>query len=111
MKIKSVIAVSLGKRFSVVSDDGIEIAHAYLYILSNDLNKKPFGLMEDVFVVDNMRGEGVGTKLINVVVREARSAGCYKLIATSRIERKKVHDLYNTSLGFVDHGKEFRIVF
>ena len=35
---------------------------------------------------------------------------CYKLICTSRYEKVAVHDLY-IGLGFLDHGKEFRLNF
>ena len=100
---------AMGKRFSVMEDE-VEAARAYLYILKNDLHVEPFGLLEDVFVDDNMRGQGIGTDLIKKVIKAAEEAGCYKLIATSRKERSKVHELYER-LGFVEHGKEFRINF
>jgi GNAT superfamily N-acetyltransferase len=96
-----------GIRFSV-EVDGVEVARAYLYLMNNDLHQEPFGLMEDVFVDDSRRGEGLGTKLVNEVVAAAKENGCYKLIATSRDSRPKVHDLYRR-LGFADHGREFRI--
>lgn len=98
-----------GQRFSVTSEE-IEVAHAYLYVLKNDLHSEPFGLLEDVFVVDDMRGHGVGSELVMRVITSAKEAGCYKLIATSRSGRKKVHELYS-KLGFMDYGKEFRLNF
>lgn len=98
-----------GIRFSV-NRDGTEVARAYLYLMSNDLHDEPFGLMEDVFVDDSQRGEGLGTRLVKEVVAAAKKNGCYKLIATSRDSRPKVHELYRR-LGFSDHGREFRIDF
>jgi GNAT superfamily N-acetyltransferase len=98
-----------GIRFSVNSD-GAEVARAYLYLMRNDLHEEPFGLMEDVFVDESQRGGGLGTQLVNEVVAAARETGCYKLIATSRDSRPKVHELYRR-LGFSDHGREFRIDF
>ena len=98
-----------GIRFSV-SSNGAEVARAYLYLMHNDLHQEPFGLMEDVFVDESQRGDGLGTKLVNEVVAAAKENGCYKLIATSRDSRPKVHDLYRR-LGFSDHGREFRIDF
>jgi len=44
------------------------------------------------------------------VVAEAKRHRCYKLIATSRHARNRVHALYDR-LGFKDHGKEFRVDF
>lgn len=107
----SVVGVQyFGYRFCVVSDGGAEVAHAYLYVLKNDLHAEPFGLLEDVFVDENIREQGVGSKLVEMVIKAARDAGCYKLIATSRNERPKVHQLY-LRLGFTEYGREFRMNF
>jgi len=92
-----------------VEDSGKEVAHAYLYILTN-LHERPFGLMEDVYVAENYRSKGVGTKLIQELIKAAKQNECYKLIGTSRYEREKVHGLYER-LGFIDWGKEFRMDF
>jgi hypothetical protein len=43
-------------------------------------------------------------------MEEARRRRCYKLIATSRDERPRVHDLYRR-LGFEEWGREFRLNF
>ena len=98
-----------GIRFSV-SADGVEVARAYLYLMHNDLHQEPFGLMEDVYVDESQRGEDMGTRVVNERVAAAKENGCYKLIATSRDSRPKVHELYRR-LGFSDHGREFRINF
>lgn len=87
-----------------------EVARAYLYILTNDLHKRPFGFMEDVFVDEAIRGQGVGSGLVQRVIDEARQKNCYKLICTSRYKKPKVHELYE-ALGLKNHGKEFRIDF
>jgi GNAT superfamily N-acetyltransferase len=96
-----------GIRFSI-RDDGGEVARAYLYVMSNDLHEEPFGLLEDVFVAESERGGGLGTLLVNEVIAAAREAGCYKLVATSRASRPKVHELYER-LGFANYGIEFRL--
>ncbi len=87
---------------------GKEVARAYLYLMRNDLHGAPFGFMEDVFVDESLRGQGIGTEILNELIAEARRRGCYKLIGTSRYERPKVHALYER-LGFRDCGKEFRM--
>ncbi|HXK31810.1 MAG TPA: GNAT family N-acetyltransferase [Candidatus Paceibacterota bacterium] len=87
---------------------GQEIARAYLYVLTNGLHGEPFGLMEDVFVEEGHRGQGVGTALIRAVIAEAKARGCYKLLGQSRYGREKVHEMYK-KLGFKDHGKNFRM--
>ena len=96
-----------GIRFSIAGADG-EIARAYLYVMANDLHDAPFGLLEDVFVAESKRGSGLGTALVNEVIAAARETGCYKLVATSRASRPKVHELYER-LGFANYGIEFRM--
>ena len=98
-----------GIRISV-TDDGIEVGRAYLYLMVNDLHNQPFGLMEDVYIDEAYRGKGVGSDLVKQVIQLAKETNCYKLIATSRTARPKVHELYQW-LGFVQHGVEFRIDF
>ena len=91
-------------------ENGREIAHAYLYCITNDGRAEPYGLLEDVFVDESMRGKGVGTALVRHVIAEARSRGCCKLIGTSRYARQAVHAWYE-KIGFKDYGKEFRMDF
>lgn len=91
-----------------IEKDGVEVARTYLYILKNDLHNRPFGFMEDVFVDESLRGKGMGTELVNEVIKEAKINSCYKLVANSRHGRKKVHELYE-KIGFDDWGTEFRV--
>ena len=96
-----------GTRFSI-SKHGTEVARAYLYVMSNGLHKEPFGLLEDVYVEESERGTGIGTALVKEVIAAATEFGCYKLLATSRASRPKVHALYER-LGFENYGLEFRM--
>jgi len=92
----------------IVEDEGKIVGRAYLYLIYNDLHKKPYGLLEDVFVEESQRGKGTGTELVKTVIKEAKDRGCYKLIATSRKSREQVHQWY-LKLGFEDYGCEFRM--
>lgn len=91
-----------------VEREGKEVGRAYLYLIRNDLREAPYGLLEDVFVDESYRGQGIGTELTNAVIVKAKEIGCYKLLATSRMERPQVHALYE-KLGFQKHGFEFRM--
>lgn len=108
-KINSTTCQSIGHRISI-QRNGEEAAHAYLWVLRNDIRKEPFGLMEDVHVELKYRSKGIGSGLVKQVVALAKRIKCYKLIATSRHSRPKVHKLYER-LGFAKHGLEFRIDF
>jgi GNAT superfamily N-acetyltransferase len=110
MEISERPARAEGFRFAIV-EDGREVARAHLYLGENDLHPGQwFGLLEDVFVDESARGHGLGAALVRHVVEQARRRGCYKLIATSRDERARVHDLYRR-LGFQEWGREFRLDF
>ena len=109
MEIKESKKSSEGIRFSVKENEK-EIGRAYLYIMHNDLHSRPFGLMEDVYIAESYRGQGIGTKLVKQIIEKAKQMNCYKLIATSRYSRPEVHKLYER-IGFKDYGKEFRINF
>ena len=91
-----------------VERDGKEVARAFLYIMNNDLKKEPFGFLEDVFVDESLRGQGIATSLVNSIIDEAKKIGCYKIVATSRHERENVHRLYE-KLGFKNFGIEFKM--
>jgi len=107
MKIQRKERNAKGIRFSV-SRNGAEVARAYLYVMHNDLHEEPFGLLEDVYVEESERGSGMGTALVKEVIAAASEIGCYKLLATSRASRPKVHALYER-LGFENYGLEFRM--
>ena len=55
MEVQQKRISATGIRFSLVDAGRQEVARAYLYILSNDLHKQPFGLLEDVFVEASTR--------------------------------------------------------
>ncbi len=93
----------------IAEENGVRLGRAYLYVIFNDLHPEPFGLF-DVKVEENQRGQGLGTKLVESVIAEAKERGCYKLVGTSRYSRPKVHEWY-LNLGFKDYGKEFRMDF
>jgi len=96
-----------GVRFKVMVD-GREIGHSYLYLLRNDLHLVPFGLVEDVFIEADFRGQGLGKFLLNRIIEEAKVRHCYKLILTCRHSNKHLHNFYEQS-GFTNHGFEFRM--
>ena len=82
-----------GVKFSV-EDSGREVGRAYLYVITNDLHDTPYGLLEDVFVDPDYREQGLGTQLVQAIIKEASRQRCYKLIGTSRYDRPSVHAWY-----------------
>jgi GNAT superfamily N-acetyltransferase len=89
-------------------ENGEELGAMYLYLIHNDSHKEPYGLLEDLLVKEEHRGKGIGTALVKEAIEEARRLNCYKVIGTSRVEREKVHALYER-LGLKKYGFEFRM--
>ena len=85
-----------------------ELGAMYLYLIRNDSHKEPYGLLEDLFVKEKHRKRGIGTTLVKEAIAEAKHLGCYKVLATSRMERENVHALYE-KLGLKKYGYEFRM--
>jgi GNAT superfamily N-acetyltransferase len=96
-----------GYRFAAHDEKGQEIGYCYLIVISNR-PETCFGFFENLFVDPKYRGHGIGTSLVETVVKKAKELGCYKLICTSRNDNVLAHKLY-LKLGFTDWGREFRL--
>ena len=105
-KIAKIVKSAKAVKFEFKAGKKI-VGRAFLYVIKNDLHKKPYGLLEDLFVEENYRGRGLGTALLLAVIQEAKKRKLYKLIGTSRTFRKSVHKLYE-KYGFKKWGFEFR---
>lgn len=100
---------STAVRISIMRDEK-EVGHAYLFLITNDLHDVPYGLLEDVFVDDAYRGQGIGTELVESVITSAKKHDCYKLVATCRNSKPHVHAMYE-KIGFDKYGAAFRMDF
>lgn len=107
MEIKRKNLEVKGIRFSAVVDDK-EVGRVFLYILHNDIRNKKFGYFEDLFVEKEYRRQGIGSQLIKELIDLAKENNCYKIVATSRHGKDKVHEVYK-KIGFADFGKEFKM--
>ncbi|MBT3835616.1 GNAT family N-acetyltransferase [Candidatus Woesearchaeota archaeon] len=93
-----------------LEENGDEVGRIFLQFIVNDLHQKPYAMVEDLFVHEMFRGKGYSKVLVEKVIETAKEHGCHKLIATSRLNRNKLHEYYQR-FGFKEHGKEFRIDF
>jgi GNAT superfamily N-acetyltransferase len=105
MQERSALAFRFGEQ-----RDGVEVGRAWLYLIRNDIHQEPYGLLEDVDVIEEWKGTGIGSALLRAVIEKARSEGCYKLVATSRNDgtREDVHAWYERA-GLKRYGIEFRM--
>lgn len=105
--IRRVIKQSRAIKFEVRRGNKT-IGRVYLYMIKNDLHKQSYGLVEDLFVDEAMRKQGMGKMLLQATIMEARKKRLYKLVITSRMARTEVHAFYERH-GFKKYGLEFRM--
>jgi GNAT superfamily N-acetyltransferase len=60
---------------------------------------KPFMVIENVIVSINLRGKGIGKKLMNEIERIGKEKNCYYTMFVSGSQRKDAHKFYE-SLGY-----------
>lgn len=68
----------------------------------------PAAIVEDVGVHEDFRRHGVGRRMIEYAIEQARARGCYKLSLSSNNQRQDAHRFYD-ALGFKRHGITFSI--
>ena len=86
------------------------IAGAYDLILLDKLAKRGAraGVVEDVAVLPEFQGRGIGRAMMEHARALCREAGCYKLTLSSNLAREGAHRFYD-ALGFERHGYSFLV--
>lgn len=96
------------QRLLVVEQDGVVVGTAVLVIVPNlGHDGAPYALIENVVVDEAVRGQRHGERLLRSMIDEARAAGCYKVVLTSRKSRTDAHRFYKR-LGFDATSEGFR---
>jgi GNAT superfamily N-acetyltransferase len=90
--------------------DGPTVVGSYALLVMHNLAHcgTPSAIAEDVVVLHERQGQGIGRQMMAHAVAQAREAGCYKLALSSNHKRKEAHAFY-TALGFAQHGLSFVI--
>lgn len=91
-----------------IKEKGRVLGWAFLVVIRNDRHDEPYGLLENVYVETAYRNQGLGGRLVQAVIEEAKAKGCYKILATTRYSKPEIQKWYE-KLGFRNHGIEFRL--
>ena len=93
-----------------VALEGERLAGTYALLILDKLAKRGArtGIVEDVAVLPERQGRGVGRAMMEHARAECRANGCYKLALSSNLKRDGAHRFYD-SLGFERHGYSFVI--
>jgi GNAT superfamily N-acetyltransferase len=93
----------------VARDRGRIVGTFALLIMPNlGTGGTPSGVVEDVVVVSDRQGQGIGRAMIGEAIRLCSAHGCYKVTLSSNMKRERAHAFYE-GLGFERHGYSFRI--
>jgi GNAT superfamily N-acetyltransferase len=90
------------------NEGGKAVGWTLLYIISNERHDEPYAFLENLYVEEEYRKQGLGTQLVRAAIEESKKRNCYKIIGTSRIFKEGVHKFYLKN-GFTKWGYEFRI--
>jgi len=96
-------------RIFIALAEGV-FAGTYALIILDNLAKRgtPAGVVEDVAVLPDFQGKGIGKAMMAHAREECRRAGCYKMTLSSNLKRTEAHAFYD-ALGFERHGYSFRV--
>jgi ribosomal protein S18 acetylase RimI-like enzyme len=89
----------------LAQDAGVFIGLLTAFENFSTFTAKPMINIHDVFVFREHRGKGVGRKLMNAIIDEAKRRQCSRLTLEVRKDNRNAQNLYR-SLGFeeVEHG-------
>jgi len=93
-----------------VALDGGTVAGTYALLILDKLAKRGAraGIVEDVAVLPDRQGRGIGRAMMEHARAECGAAGCYKMALSSNLKREGAHRFYD-ALGFERHGYSFVI--
>lgn len=108
MRIKKEIKKDAFAVKIILEEESKILGWAFVYIMFQDRHPGPYAYLENVYVEQEYRSRGLGTKLVELAIAEAKERGCYKIIGTSKLEKTSVHAFYEKH-GFQKMGYEFRM--
>lgn len=93
----------------VVVLEGVVVGTYSLLIMDNlAKHGRRSGIAEEVAVMPDHQGKGIGRAMMEHAMDQCRQAGCYKLALSSNQGRTGAHAFYD-SLGFERHGYSFMV--
>ena len=97
-------------KFFVAVAEG-EVIGVFALLIMDNLGHMgaPSGIVEDVVVRKDLRGKGIGKKMMAFAMKRCWEKGCYKIVLSSNANRKEAHCFYD-GLGFKKHGYSFMVV-
>ena len=96
-----------GQRVLVAELDGEPAGIAVMHIYTLPIHDAPICRLAVLVVAEQARRRGIGRALTLKVEKEARRAGCDRIVLESGLQRDEAHEFYG-ALGYENHALEFR---
>jgi len=94
-----------GLHLFVLDADGTVIATTYLNVIPNlTRSAAPYAVIENVVVDQDLRGTGLGKRIMAATLQAAWDAGCYKVMLQTGSRNPKTHGFYK-ACGFSADAK------
>jgi GNAT superfamily N-acetyltransferase len=100
------LSVTAADRVVVAVVDGRVVGLAGVHVAWMVHTDSPTARLMSIVVDEACRGQGIGRRLVEASVEQARAWGCDRIELTSRLERSGAHSFYET-VGFVHTSKRF----
>jgi len=98
--------LSLNTQYIIAKIEAEIIGVVQLSIIADPFWNRRWGLVENVFVKEKYRGNGISKGMMELVESQARYVGCEFVKLTSGFEKNIAHSLYN-ALGYKE-GYSFK---
>ena len=69
------------------------------------------GYLSELFVESRFRGQGIGGRLVNTVIREARRRGCARLVVTHNRQRESYQRGFYRCRGWQEHPELAQLIY
>ena len=91
-----------------IAADQTSIVGTFALLIMDNLAHRgaPSGIIEDVGVLPDYQGQGIGKRMMEYAIAACKTAGCYKVSLSTNVSRQKTHGVYE-SLGFTIHGYSY----
>jgi GNAT superfamily N-acetyltransferase len=79
----------------VAEVEGMVQGYAAVHFVPYLIFDGPEGYVSELFIAESARGQGIGTKLLDVIAREARARGCSRLgLLNNRVRESYRREFY-----------------
>ncbi len=90
---------------------GTLVGYVSVHWLPYLIHASPEGYISELFIHESARGQGIGTKLLDVVVQEAKTRGCFRLMLINMRGRESYQRAFYKKQGWEERPDAANFVY